>query len=105
MPSDGEAPRDEPRTKEDISQHLLRLIEETHRDVRAILTIQADIYNLMFFNQRPRRPAIPPNPDGVPVAPPRGTGRGAAVSKVVEDVVGGMESIAQIMSRLRKPRR
>lgn len=80
-----------PKAPSEIGAHLLRLIEETHRQAALQTAMLADLYNLVFFNLRPKTPAVPPNPNAVPVPPTKGAGGvSAADLAAVANALGGL---------------
>ncbi len=79
---------DAPRT--DLGAHLLKLIEETHRNQALQTAMLADLYNLVFFNLRPKQPAIPPNPAAVPARPTGGGALNVNDLAAIANALGGL---------------
>lgn len=75
-----------PQSREALGEHMIRLWEETHANVRLIVHMVADIHNVVVYGRRPTKPAIPPNPNAAEIkVTPAGTNP-AEWAKVVESL-------------------
>ena len=86
---------DEPKTKGEIGEHILRLIEETHANTRLGLHMIGDIYNLVVYGRKPLSPVIPPNPKSVPM---KGKFDGSSAADI-------MDSLGNLLGKLPKFRK